>query len=252
MKKFSLDDLRRRTAKVLEPVRISGESVTLTSHGNPIAVIQPWQPTLKPAEDAPEKPAPKTKAKPKGASAAAEFERWWNRYPKKVAKVKALASWKRITNRPTADEVIDFIRRARETDRWKAGKIPDGSTFVNQRRWEDDLAAYGEPRSPPPFGGIKSERPDYDPYKERSPPTVDVTSWPNFLDALPVSRDDLETWFLPLRVIGSREEDGKVVIGIWPPNMNFRQFIETEFAQAVADAERSVHVRLAFAEPNGH
>ena len=249
MKQFSMDDLRRRTAQVLEPVRKGGESVTLTSHGNPIAVIHPWRPAPEPAEEVPEKPAPKTK--PKGASAAAEFERWWAWYPKKVAKVKALASWKRMTKRPSADEVIAFIQAACETDRWRAGKIPDGSTFVNQRRWEDDLRAYGESRKPLPFGGIRGDRPEPDPYEARKPPAVAVPEWDRFVDALhgQLSRDDIETFFRPLTTIGTRAENGLTVIGIWPPNRHFRNLIETDFKEAVAVASEVVGVRLAFADP---
>ena len=51
--------------------------------------------------------------------------------------------------------MIAFIEKAKLTDRWRDGFIPDGSTFVNNQRWKDDLGAYSKPKPPkgsPPDG----------------------------------------------------------------------------------------------------
>ena len=75
------------------------------------------------------------------------FDFWWEEYPRKVGKPKAIEHWMKISKAamPTGEEVVDFIRRAMKTRRWRAGYVKDGSAFVNQKAWEDDLAAYEDP-----------------------------------------------------------------------------------------------------------
>lgn len=80
-----------------------------------------------------------------GNGPVAEFEKWWALYPKKTGKRKALQRWKSISasERPSAAEVIRFIERASNTDRWRSGYVKGGDVFVGDRAWEDDLEAYG-------------------------------------------------------------------------------------------------------------
>lgn len=145
--------------ELLKAVRLEDKSVVITygHDGVPVAMLVPYKEEVMPSAGNPVvpehgiriAPAAAPPSKPKGGgrkiSAAAAFECWWHHYPKKVARSKALTSWKKIPakHRPTANAVIAFIEAAERTDRWRGGHIPDGSTFVNQRRWEDDLAAYG-------------------------------------------------------------------------------------------------------------
>ena len=83
------------------------------------------------------------------------FAGFWNYYPKSAHKSKqaAIKAWDQLK---PADELIDEIanalRRQMATDEWKRGiGIPYPSTYLRQRRWEDEIA---EPEAP--------ERPEED------------------------------------------------------------------------------------------
>lgn len=71
------------------------------------------------------------------------FETFWQVYPKKVAKAKAIDIWKRKGYGIIVDEIVKFVVKAKETDQWRDMKyIPHPTTFLNQKRWEDDLNSY--------------------------------------------------------------------------------------------------------------
>lgn len=70
------------------------------------------------------------------------FNKFWEDYPKKTKKKNAKDIWKRKQLYKKLNEILEFIKKAKETERWKQGFIPDPTTFLNQERWEDDLSAY--------------------------------------------------------------------------------------------------------------
>jgi len=109
------------------------------------------------------------RASPKSTPAErrAEFDVWWTDYPKRTGKKEALAAWCRIPDddRPSPEEVVEFIRSAEKTRRWSSGYAKGGAPFVNQRAWEDDLAAYDAGggnggRPPPAFPTLGAEPPE--------------------------------------------------------------------------------------------
>lgn len=77
------------------------------------------------------------------------FEKFWNIYPKKIAKQKAFSSWKKI---PASEhEVIysDLGRKVR-SDQWLKDNgqyIPNPATYLNQERWKDQVEL---PKAAPP------------------------------------------------------------------------------------------------------
>ncbi len=73
-----------------------------------------------------------------------DFNKFWEEYPKKEAKKKAQDIWKRKKLNSRLDEILNFIRKAKQTDRWKSGYILNPTTFLNQERWEDELTSYNE------------------------------------------------------------------------------------------------------------
>lgn len=83
------------------------------------------------------------------------FEQFWGVYPRKVGKPKAKqAFYKAVKNEETFDAVMDGLRRYKNTERWTravtAGEldfIPHPTTWLNQRRWEDEIP---EPAQKPP------------------------------------------------------------------------------------------------------
>jgi len=72
------------------------------------------------------------------------FDQFWELYPKKVDKGKALNNWKKIcskkTNeRPTWKEIKRAILLQRKSERWQDKQfIPHPATWLNQTRWLDD------------------------------------------------------------------------------------------------------------------
>ncbi len=77
---------------------------------------------------------------PKGA--VSRFDDFWKAYPKKTAKEKALAIWKRDGLDAIAQAIIDALLLVRVTEGWtkENGRyIPNPTTWLNGKRWEDEL-----------------------------------------------------------------------------------------------------------------
>lgn len=76
------------------------------------------------------------------------FSEFWKAYPKKVAKTVAEKAFKKQKiDRTKLDEILSFIEKAKKTESWTKQKgqfVPHPSTFLNGKRWEDDLASYGQ------------------------------------------------------------------------------------------------------------
>lgn len=77
------------------------------------------------------------------------FESWWDHYPRKAGKRKALAAWKRARKRATDQQLIDgAIRYANDPHRTdEYTKYPEG--WLNRDGWLDD------PLPGPKAGGIE-------------------------------------------------------------------------------------------------
>ena len=80
------------------------------------------------------------------------FDRFWSVYPKKVKKKETKAKWKTKRLADKADMIIaDVQNRIANDARWKAGYIPDPTTYLNGERWEDEIEtqrASNENRNP--------------------------------------------------------------------------------------------------------
>lgn len=75
----------------------------------------------------------------------AAFERFWNAYPRKTGKGKALDAWKKLKKGAgLLPAMLKALEWQRESDQWQrdGGQyIPYPATWLNQRRWEDDPPA---------------------------------------------------------------------------------------------------------------
>ena len=71
------------------------------------------------------------------------FEEFWKAYPKKIGKGYAFECFKKIrVSRSLLDTMLEAIAKQKKSDMWKRDKcqyIPNPSTWLNQKRWEDDL-----------------------------------------------------------------------------------------------------------------
>ena len=71
------------------------------------------------------------------------FDRFWSVYPRKEAKAKAKTAFEKI--KPDEElllKMIDAVEKQKKTDQWTrdGGQyIPHPATWLNQRRWEDEI-----------------------------------------------------------------------------------------------------------------
>lgn len=86
------------------------------------------------------------------ADVCARFPDFWAVYPNKVKKQDAQRAWKSAKLDGIADRIIADVRLRRDTE-WKGQDmhyIPHPTTYLHQRRWEDETAPTerkdGEPR----------------------------------------------------------------------------------------------------------
>lgn len=69
------------------------------------------------------------------------FDRFWKAYPRKVGKHEARKAWDKAGAAKDIDRVLRMIRLLKESPDWFEKEIqfiPHPSTWINQRRWEDD------------------------------------------------------------------------------------------------------------------
>lgn len=71
-----------------------------------------------------------------------EFDRFWTTWPassRKVAKAKCLERWRRSKLDDVADRIVEHVDAMKATKQWLEGFEPAPLTYLNQRRWEDEL-----------------------------------------------------------------------------------------------------------------
>lgn len=77
--------------------------------------------------------------------ADALFDEWWQGYPRKVAKTAARKVWDRLgVDAAMSARMVQAIERQRMTEQWQRDNgqfIPHPATWLNQRRWEDEVNA---------------------------------------------------------------------------------------------------------------
>lgn len=68
------------------------------------------------------------------------FDVFWKAYPKKVGKADARKKFKKID--VDVDVLLDALNKQKRSEQWNKDNgqyIPNPSTWLNQRRWEDEL-----------------------------------------------------------------------------------------------------------------
>lgn len=83
-------------------------------------------------------------ASPNGSS---EFGRFWDAWPstgRKVAKARCREKWRSASLDAIAEQVIGHVVAMKATRQWRDGYEPAPLTYINQRRWEDELPFEGE------------------------------------------------------------------------------------------------------------
>lgn len=71
------------------------------------------------------------------------FNEFWREYPKKTGKGAAEKAWNNIKpNRVLFDSIMSALKAVKKSDQWHKENgqyIPNPSTWLNQRRWEDEI-----------------------------------------------------------------------------------------------------------------
>lgn len=114
----------------------------------------------------------KDKKKEKADALASMFARFWAVYPRKEAKQTALKAFTKINpDESLLETILSAVERFKNTSQWQedGGQyVPHPSTFLNQRRWEDE----------PPKGGVQKKRKDdYDQRPNDEPDGNTVPLW---------------------------------------------------------------------------
>lgn len=87
---------------------------------------------------------PLTNIKPIRAIALDDgFAEFWNNYPTKTGKDKALTAWNK--KKPKIDDVLKALAWQKESDKWQRGYIPNPATYINEGRWKDEPIMEGVP-----------------------------------------------------------------------------------------------------------
>ena len=94
-----------------------------------------------------------------------DFLAFWREYPKKVGKGEAFKKWKK--ERISPDELSDILKALkwqRSSDMWRKNGgqyIPNPSTYISQRRWEDEPMGLSADITDPSRYNDGDELPDY-------------------------------------------------------------------------------------------
>lgn len=72
------------------------------------------------------------------------FNQFWTAYPKKELKKRTQEVWKRKNLDSKISEIVNFIEKAKITDRWKKGFVKQPPAFLNGECWNDDVSSYND------------------------------------------------------------------------------------------------------------
>lgn len=73
------------------------------------------------------------------------FDMFWQAYPKKVARAKALEIWVKKRLEAQGEEIaMDVLDRVRRHAQWQDKQyVPNPTTYLNQERWTDEIIEQG-------------------------------------------------------------------------------------------------------------
>lgn len=64
-----------------------------------------------------------------------DFDRFWEKYPKKTAKIEAQKAWKKA--KPDLNTVLEALAWQIKSRQWLEGYVPNPATYLNGGRWMD-------------------------------------------------------------------------------------------------------------------
>jgi hypothetical protein len=74
------------------------------------------------------------------------FQKFWDIYPKKTGKGAALKAYKSIKQpKPDLKNILQSVEDHKKLEQWQTTQfIPNPATWLNQRRWEDEVSLHDE------------------------------------------------------------------------------------------------------------
>jgi hypothetical protein len=133
-----LQDLPDHQAKNVRSARASNISIITKNLTNSIEQSETTIPV--------EKEIHPTENPQDGKTAISEFDSFYATYPKKVAKHNAKKAW--MKNKCSLEQVLPALEAHKKN--WKDPQfIPHPATWLNQRRWEDDITVNNTQANPP-------------------------------------------------------------------------------------------------------
>ncbi len=95
-----------------------------------------------------------------------DFLVFWKEYPKKVGKGAAFKAWRKSgLNSVDEENILSALKWQKKSEQWKLSNgrfIPNPTTYINQRRWEDEPCDIGDFDITDPSGYNECEDlPDY-------------------------------------------------------------------------------------------
>jgi hypothetical protein len=84
------------------------------------------------------------KLKPLSTEYSQDFLRFWSAYPVKEKKQDAFGVWQKL--KPDAaliEQIVTQVKQAKNSRRWLEGFAPHPTTYLNGRRWEDEISLNG-------------------------------------------------------------------------------------------------------------
>lgn len=83
--------------------------------------------------------------------AADSFQKFWQAYPKKAAKQTALKAWNKLKpDEELLKTILNALEQHKRSAQWQRDNgqyIPYPATWLNGRRWEDELSDSGSEKS---------------------------------------------------------------------------------------------------------
>ena len=108
------------------------------------------------------------------------FDTFWSDYPKKVAKQNALKAWKRIdADQDVFGEIMTGLQRWKASEEWTRDDgrfIPHPATWLNGRRWEDEIPVHQDQPAGKPEKRVPAQQ-----YSQRESSGDEEGNWQDWL-----------------------------------------------------------------------
>ena len=78
----------------------------------------------------------------KNINTSSRFDEFWSTWPqskRKVGKAAVQAKWQKQGLDEVADVIVAHVESIKSSEQWTSGFEPAPLTYINQRRWEDEL-----------------------------------------------------------------------------------------------------------------